>query len=291
MALSATELVPAIVTDYQARFTKGIKKLTEALGTTARLDMTAGTTMKVYKSTVTLQDGNVAEGAMIPISSYKKEVAGTFELTPKKHAFSTSAEKVQQYGFKVAFSEMNDEALRALQNEFRTGLFSFIGGNAQTTTAKTLQGAFAKALNNVLTVFEDMDQSPVPVIFVNPNDITDYLAEKEISVQSDFGINYVQNFMGTSTLILNTSVPVNHVYTTAASNLVIAAAKLTGGELASLFQFNVDQTGLIGTHVDVDYSNLTARSTWLSYMTFYAEVADGVIDITITPEEAEAPEA
>ncbi len=51
-------------------FTESIKKLMEALSITRKIAKQAGTVLKTYKATGTLQDGNVAEGDIIPLSKY-----------------------------------------------------------------------------------------------------------------------------------------------------------------------------------------------------------------------------
>jgi hypothetical protein len=71
--------------DFVQRFTHtSLAKLIEALGVTRRIPMIDGTTMYYYKTTGTLQDGNVPEGEIIPLSQYKREKVPVGSISLKK---------------------------------------------------------------------------------------------------------------------------------------------------------------------------------------------------------------
>ncbi|MBD5103486.1 MAG: hypothetical protein HDT47_01305 [Ruminococcaceae bacterium] len=58
--------------DFTERFTHGsLSKLIEVLGVTRKIPMIEGTTMYVYAVEGELQDGNVGEGEIIPLSQYE----------------------------------------------------------------------------------------------------------------------------------------------------------------------------------------------------------------------------
>lgn len=54
-------------------FSENVKKLLEALGVTRKIAKQAGTVLKAYKATGTLENGEVAEGETIPLSKDKTE--------------------------------------------------------------------------------------------------------------------------------------------------------------------------------------------------------------------------
>lgn len=59
------------------------------------------------------------------------------------------------------------------------------------------------AKGKVLDKFAGLDKDVTEVVgFANIIDAYDYLGDKEITVQTMFGINYVENFMGYRTLFL-----------------------------------------------------------------------------------------
>lgn len=70
--------------DFTLSFSESVKKLVEALGVTRKIAKQAGTVLKTYKATGTLQSGNVAEGELIPLSKYTTEPVDYDEITIKK---------------------------------------------------------------------------------------------------------------------------------------------------------------------------------------------------------------
>ena len=74
------DLAKAREIDFTYRFGESIKKLMEALGVTRKIRKEAGTVLKAYKATGVLQDGNVAEGELIPLSHYKTEAVDFAEI-------------------------------------------------------------------------------------------------------------------------------------------------------------------------------------------------------------------
>ena len=116
---------------------------------------------------------------------------------------------------------------------------------------------------------------------MNPLDVADYLASAPITMQSAFGLSYVENFMGLGTVILNGSVPKGTVYATAKDNLVLYYIPVNGADLNEAFDFTSDDTGYIGIHEQADYTNMTAADTVVCGMRMLAEKLDGIVKATI----------
>ena len=68
-----------------------LAKLMEALGVTRKIPMMEGTTMYVYSVAGTLQDGNVAEGEIIPLSRYETTKTPVGEIGLHKWRKAVSA--------------------------------------------------------------------------------------------------------------------------------------------------------------------------------------------------------
>lgn len=117
-------------------------------------------------------------------------------------------------------------------------------------------------------------------------DAADYLAKANITVQKEFGLNYVQNFLGADIAVITSSVDKGTLYATASDNLCISYAVVNGGELGKAFDFVTDSTWIIGVTKDVDKQRLNAETVTLSAIALYAERLDGVFKVTI---EAEVP--
>ena len=106
-------------------FGYSIKKLMEALGVTRKIAKQAGTVLKSYKATGTLEDGAVAEGETIPLSKYKTEAVNYKEITLKKWRKATSAEAITDRGYDQAVEMTTDEMLKDVQKGIgRTSLSS-----------------------------------------------------------------------------------------------------------------------------------------------------------------------
>ena len=100
-----TDFAKAQSIDFVNRFTGGIKKLQEMLGITRRQALSEGSTIKTYKRAVTLADGNVAEGDLIPLSKVEKTPDKTYELAYKKYRKAVTMEAIQRSGFDQAVQE------------------------------------------------------------------------------------------------------------------------------------------------------------------------------------------
>ena len=103
-----------------------LAKLMEALGVTRKIPMMEGTTMYVYSVTGTLQDGNVAEGDIIPLSRYETEKTPVGEITLHKWRKAVSAEAIKKSGYSAAVLDTDAALLRDVQKGIRSDFFAFI---------------------------------------------------------------------------------------------------------------------------------------------------------------------
>lgn len=278
--IKSEDLARAREIDFTYRFSESIKKLMEALGVTRKIPKQAGTVLKAYKATGTLQDGNVAEGDLIPLSKYITEPVSFDEITLKKWRKATSAEAIVEKGYNQAVVMTTDAMLKDVQKGIRASFFSFLGTGTGVAAGDTFQATLAQSWGQLQVLFEDDDIQSV--YFMNPLDVADYLATANISLQTAFGMTYVENFLGLGTVIFNSSVPKRKIYATAKDNLVLYYIPVNGADLNEAFSFTSDQTGLIGIHEAPDYTNMTASDTVVSGIVLFAERLDGVVVGTIS---------
>lgn len=278
--ITSADLVKAREIEFTYSFSESIKKLMEALGVTRKIAKTAGTTLKAYKATGTLQDGNVAEGDLIPLSKYVTEPVAIDEITLKKWRKATSAEAIVEKGYSQAVTMTTDAMLKDVQKGIRKSFFDFLATGTGKAAGDTFQATLAQSWGQLQVLFEDDDIQTV--YFMNPLDVADYLATANITLQSVFGMTYVENFLGLGTVIFNSSVPKGKVYATAKDNLVLYYIPVNGADLSEAFSFTSDQTGLIGIHEAPDYTNMTASDTVVSGIVLFAERIDGVVVGTIS---------
>lgn len=266
--------------EFTEMFGYSIKKLMEALGVTRKIAKQAGTVLKSYKATGTLEDGAVAEGETIPLSKYKTEAVNYQEITLKKWRKATSAEAITDRGYDQAVEMTTDEMLKDVQKGIRKDFFDFLATGTGTATGATFQAALAQAWGQLQVLFEDDEIGAV--YFLNPLDVADYLATANITLQTAFGMTYVENFLGLGTVIFNSSVPKGKIYATAKDNLVLYYIPVNGADLGEVFDFTTDATGYIGIHEEPDYTNMTASDTVINGMVLFAERMDGIVVGTIS---------
>lgn len=266
--------------EFTEMFGYSIKKLMEALGVTRKIAKQAGTVLKSYKATGTLEDGAVAEGETIPLSKYKTEAVNYKEITLKKWRKATSAEAITDRGYDQAVEMTTDEMLKDVQKGIRKDFFDFLATGTGTATGATFQAALAQAWGQLQVLFEDDEIGAV--YFLNPLDVADYLATANITLQTTFGMTYVENFLGLGTVIFNSSVPKGKIYATAKDNLVLYYIPVNGADLGEVFDFTTDATGYIGIHEEPDYTNMTASDTVINGMVLFAERMDGIVVGTIS---------
>lgn len=265
--------------EFTEMFGEGIRKLTEALGVTRKIAKQAGTVLKTYKASGTLEDGNVPEGETIPLSKYKTEAVNYKEITMKKWRKATSAEAITDRGYDQAVQMTTDRMLLDVQKGIRKSFFDFLGTGTGSASGDTFQATLAQCWGQLQVLFED--DTIQAVYFLNPLDVADYLATADLTLQTAFGMTYAENFLGLGRVFFNAIVPKGKVYATAQDNLVLYYIPVNGADLGEAFNFTSDATGYIGIHETPDYDNMTAKATVVNGMELFAERLDGVVVGTI----------
>ena len=191
--------------DFVSRFSDNWDALRNIMGIMRPIRKAPGTKLVSYKASVdgALKGGAVAEGDEIPFTKMKVDPVAYGDIDISKYAKSVTIESVAKYGADVAVEKTDEAFLVALQNKVLTDFYTFLGTGTLKLTEKTWQRALAMAKGKVLEKFAGLDKDVTEVVgFANIIDAYDYLGDKEITVQTMFGLNYVQNFMGYRTLFL-----------------------------------------------------------------------------------------
>lgn len=274
--------------DFVQQFThSSLAKLIEVLGVTRKIPMMEGTTMYVYTMSGTLENGAVAEGEVIPLTEITQTKTAVGEITLKKWRKGVSAEAIKKSGYQTAVVETDAKLLSLVQNGVRNDLFSFLNGTITGSTAVTgegLQKALAAAWGQLQVLFED--DTAQAVYFVNPLDIADYLASANISVQTAFGMNYVEDFLGLGTVIMSSRITEGTFIATAKENIIMYYLTMNG-DVADAFNLTADELGYIG--INSGYQNnerAQIESLVMDGIQFLVEYAGGVVKGTITNEGA-----
>lgn len=278
------DLARAREIDFVYRFVDGIKKLVEALGVTRKIPKVSGTTLKAYKATGTLQDGSVPEGDLIPLSHYKTEPITFAEIELKKWRKATTAEAIVEKGYNQAVIMTNEQMIKDVQKGIKKSFFDFLKTGTGVAAGANFQSTLAAIWGQLQVLFEDTDFEAV--YFMNPLDAADYLGAAPISMQTVFGMSYIENFLGLGTVIFNSAVPKGKIYGTAKENLILYYIPVNGAGLENAFQFTSDELGYIGITEIPDYKYMTTENVVTSGLVLFAERIDGVVVGTIGDEDA-----
>ncbi len=268
--------------DFNFMFNGSLTKMTEALGITRKITVQDGAVLKQLKVTGTLESGVVAEGEIIPLSKYQTEEITVGEVKLNKWRKSTSAEAILKGGYDQAVGATTDQMLKDIQKSIRTGFFTFMETGTGTAEGTGLQASLANAWGKLAVLFED--DAVDTVYFVNPLDVADYLGSATISMQTAFGMSYIENFLGLGTVMLNSSVPQGKFYATAKDNIVMYYVNVNTSELGRVFSLTTDETGYIGINEYPDKDTATVDDLVMSGVTFFPERIDGIVVGTISGE-------
>ena len=269
--------------DFVNQFThNSLNKLIEALGVVRKIPMMEGSTLYVYSVTGTLEDGNVAEGEISPLSQYETKKTPVGEITLHKWRKGVSAEAIKKSGYDSAVRDTDTALLRDVQKGIRNDFFGFLNGEIDTNTTATgadLQSALADAWGKLQVKFED--DTAEAVYFVNPEDVAAYLGAAQISTQTAFGMKYVEDFLGLGTVIMNSKIAKGTFKATAKENLIMYYLTMNG-DIAMAFDLTADETGYIG--IKSGYQNeerAQIESLVMDGIQFLVEYAEGVVKGTI----------
>ena len=271
------------VADFNYQFTGSLRKFMEAIGVTRKIAVQEGVTLKAIKVTGTLASGTVAEGELIPLSKYQTEEVPMGEIALKKWRKGTTAEAILKGGYDQAVGATTDKMTKDIQKGIRSDLFTFMAKGTGTASGAGLQAALANGWGKLQVLWED--DAVETVFFINPMDAADYLGKAQITMQTAFGMNYIENFLGLGTAFLNGSVPEGKYYATAKENIILYFVDVATSELARAFGLSVDETGYIGINEYPDKDTARVMDLVMSGVTFFPERIDGIVVGTISAED------
>jgi hypothetical protein len=275
--------------DFVTRFSDNWEALRNILGIMRPIRKAPGTSLVSYTASVALEPGAVGPGEVIPYSKATIVQASKADLTIEKFAKAVTIEDVSTYGAAIAVEKSDDAFLTQLQNVVLSKFYTFLNTGslapAQGVTVSTWQDALAKAQGLVLNKFADMQKDVTAVVgFANILDAYDYLGAADITVQTQFGLTYIKDFLGYSTLFLLPArfVARGTVIATPVENIDLYYIDPGDSEFARLgLTYTVQgETNLIGFHVQGAYHTAVGESYALMGMALWAEYLDGIAKVT-----------
>lgn len=277
--------VAAREVDFVTRFAQNWDALREVLGIVRPIKKENGTILKSKSATVTLESGNVGEGEEIPYSIANVVEKPYAPIKIEKYAKAVSIEAVDEHGAEAAI-QMTDEAfLNELQGNVLDRFYTYLQtGTLGGEEYKSFQMAIAMSIGQVKDKFKKMRKNSTEIaVFVNTLDAYEYLGAANITVQSVFGMDYVENFMGARIMIISSEIPQGTVIATPVENVVLYYVDPANSGFAQLgLDYTTDgETNLIGFHANGNYSHAVGESFALLGMTLFAEYIDGIAVNTV----------
>lgn len=272
--------------DFVTRFERNWEHLREILGIMRPIKKTPGAVLKSKYAEGTLRNGNVGEGEEIPYSKFVIKEKPYAEMTIEKYAKAVSIEAIKDHGYENAVQMTDDEFLFQLQTNVTERFYNYLKTGTLSFTEATFQMALAMAKGRVENKFKQMHRNVTGVVgFVNILDVYEYIGAAEISIQNQFGFQYVKDFLGFNTIFLlsDSEIPRGTVIATPVENIVLYYVDPNESDFAraGLVYTVSGETNLIGFHTQGNYHTAVSESFAIMGLTLFAEYIDAVAVGTI----------
>lgn len=272
--------------DFVTRFERNWEHLREILGIMRPIKKTPGAVLKSKYAEGTLQSGNVGEGEEIPYSKFTVKEKTYAEMTIEKYAKAVSIEAIKDHGYENAVQMTDDEFLFQLQTDVTGRFYDYLKTGTLTSTETTFQMALAMAKGRVENKFKQMHRNATGVVgFVNILDVYEYLGAAEITIQNQFGFQYMKDFMGFNTIFLlsDSEIPRGQVIATPVENIVLYYVDPNESDFAraGLVYTVSGETNLIGFHTQGNYHTAVSEAFAVMGLTLFAEYIDAIAVITV----------
>lgn len=272
--------------DFVTSFERNWQHLRDILGIMRPIKKQPGAVLKSKYAEGTLQSGKVAEGEEIPYSKFVVKEKPYAEMTIEKYAKAVSIEAIKDHGYENAVQMTDDEFLFQLQTDVTGRFYDYLKTGTLTSTETTFQMALAMAKGRVENKFKQMHRNVTGVVgFVNILDVYEYLGAAEITIQNQFGFQYIKDFMGFNTIFLlsDSEIPRGQVIATPVENIVLYYVDPNESDFAraGLVYTVSGETNLIGFHTQGNYHTAVSEAFAVMGLTLFAEYIDAIAVITI----------
>ncbi|MFR1698792.1 MAG: hypothetical protein ACLSU9_11010 [Anaerovoracaceae bacterium] len=271
--------------DFVTSFGREITALTEVMGISRPIRKANGATLTAKKATGELQSGIVAEGDIIPLSQFEVEAVDFSTIQLQKYRKAVTIEAIEKYGLETAVGMTDEEFKVQLQDEVLAQFYNFLLTGQLTSEESNFQMAVAMSIGRVKDAFKKMHKAATSVaIFANTLDIYEYLGGAQITVQTAFGMDYVENFLGADIMFFSSEIPQGRVIATPVNNIVAYYVDPGDSEFARAgLAYTTDaQVPYIGFHTEGNYQRAQSESFALMGMTLFAEYLNAIAVTTIT---------
>lgn len=279
--------VTAREVDFVSRFENNWQHLRDILGIMRPIRKQPGSALKSKYAEGTLQSGKVGEGEEIPYSKFTVKEKNYKEMTIEKYAKAVSIEAIKDHGYENAVEMTDDQFLYELQNDVTGRFYTYLNTGTLTDTQDTFQKGLAMAKGRVVNKFKQMHKNVTGVVgFVNVLDVYKYLGTAEITVQNQFGFQYIKDFMGYDVIFLlsDEELAEGKIIATPTDNIVMYYIDPSDSDFAKaglVYTTGAGETNLIGFHTQGNYSTAVSEAFAIVGFELFAEYLDGIAVITV----------
>ncbi len=275
--------------DFVTRFERNWEHLREILGIMRPIKKQPGAILKSKYAEGTLADGNVGEGEEIPYSKFTVKEKEYAEMTIEKYAKAVSIESIKDHGYENAVQMTDDEFLFQLTTMVTGRFYDYLNTGTLTATETTFQMALAMAKGLVENKFKMMHRTATGVVgFVNILDVYEYIGAADITIQNQFGFQYIKDFMGFNTIFLLSEGEIQRgrIIATPVENIVLYYVDPNESDFvrAGLVYTVSGETNLIGFHTQGDYKHAVSEAFAIMGLTLFAEYIDAISVVDMTDD-------
>lgn len=273
--------------DFVTRFERNWEHLRDILGIMRPIKKQPGAVLKSKYAEGKLESGLVGEGEEIPYSKFTVKEKPYAEMIIEKYSKAVSIEAIKDHGYDNAVQMTDDEFLFQLQTNVTGRFYDYLKTGTLTSTETTFQMALAMAKGRVENKFKQMHRNVTGVVgFVNILDVYKYLGTAEITVQNQFGFQYLKDFMGFNTIFLlsDSEIPQGTVIATPVENIVLYYVDPNDSDFVRaglVYTTGADETNLIGFHTQGNYNTAVSEAFAIMGLTLFAEYLDAIAVISI----------
>ncbi len=276
--------------DFVTRFERNWEHLREILGIMRPIKKQPNTKLKSKYAEGVLESGNVGEGEEIPYSKFVVKEKDYADITIEKYAKAVSIENIKDHGYDNAVQMTDDEFLFQLQTNVTGRFYSYLNTGTLTATETTFQMALAMAKGLVENKFKTMHRTATGVVgFVNILDVYEYLGAADITIQNQFGFQYIKDFMGFNTIFLLSEEEVarGRIIATPVENIVLYYVDPNDSDFVRaglVYTVSAGETNLIGFHTQGNYNTAVSEAFAIMGLTLFAEYIDAIAVVTISDD-------
>lgn len=283
--VKAADVVVALDVEMAVNFNQDLDRLTEILGIFGPEVVAAGTALYQYKTTGSLSAESVEEGDETPLSHYKVEKVPVGEIEFKPYRKLTTAQAILKGGLENSVRKTDAKMIKDIRADVLAKFFTFLKTGTGEAQGETLQAALAQVGAKLQDNLEkNSDSADAVVHFVNPYDMADHLAKAEITIQTVFGMQYLESFLGVQNIFVTNRVDKGTIWVTPAENVHLYGVDFATLSDASL-DYDVQDGSLIGVHHEPNYTRNSVETFVATGCTLLAENLDYIVKGTISPLE------